>query len=479
MKKARKSTLIIVVLLIAVFSYAAFFGFSSYYGAKESIYVKGANDIRWGIDIQGGVEAVFTPDYDISKVTEEMMESAESVITTRLVGQNVTDYEVYTDSEEKQIIVRFPWQSDEEDYDPTKAIEELSTSAVLTFVEGSEYDESKIILEGKDVENAFVSMNENSQYVVALEFNDEGTSKFASATSRLAQTSGSVISIWMDGGTEQANCVSSPTVSQAITGGECTIEGSSQSPFTFEYASTLANQISSGALPFALTVDNSSLRVVSPTLGEDSLNSMLIAGVIAFGVICLMLIALYRLPGFISCIALLGQIAGIIACTSGFVTGFDSFTLTIPGITGIILSIGMGVDANVITNERIKEELRRGKSIDGSIAAGFESSFGAIFDGNITTIIVAAILMGVFGPTGGIWSKILYPFMWAYNHTIGLIPGLTIANNITGSIYSFGFTLLIGVVFNFVMGVWASRAMLKSTTRYKFLRKTWLYGGAK
>ncbi|MBQ8533667.1 MAG: SecD/SecF family protein translocase subunit [Clostridia bacterium] len=470
MKKAKKRTLIIVVLLIALFSYASFFGFSSYYGAKGTIYTKSANDIRWGIDIQGGVEAVFTPDYDISLVTDEMMNSAESVITTRLVGANITDYEVYTDSEEKQIIVRFPWQSDEEDYDPTKAVEELGTSAVLTFIEGSEYDESKIILKGDDVEAAVPQVNqEDGSYCVGLTLSSAGKSKFASATERLASSKGT-ISIWMD-----KNMISAPTVQNAITDGQAIITGN----FTYEEVSTLANQISSGALPFALTVDNASLRVVSPTLGADSLNSMLIAGVIAFAAICLMLIVLYRLPGLISCIALLGQVAGIIACTSGFVSGFDSFTLTIPGITGIILSIGMGVDANVITNERIKEELRRGKTVDGAITTGFGSSFWAIFDGNITTIIVAAILMGVFGPTGGIWSKILWPFMTLYNYTIGLIPGLAIANNITGSIYSFGFTLLIGIIFNFVMGVWASRAMLKSATRYKFLRKSWLYGGAK
>ena len=153
--------------------------------------------------------------------------------------------------------------------------------------------------------------------------------------------------------------------------------------------------------------------------------------------------------------------------------------MTIPGLAGMILSIGMGVDANIITAERIKEELRGGRTLDGAIDAGFDNAFSAILDGNVTNIIVAVILMGVFGPPDGLWSKILSPFIWLYNHSIGLIPGLTITNSITGSIYAFGFTLLIGVIFNFIMGVTASRIMLKGSSRFKFLRKPQLYGGVK
>jgi preprotein translocase subunit SecD len=215
-------------------------------------------------------------------------------------------------------------------------------------------------------------------------------------------------------------------------------------------------------------------------MGEKALNVMLTAGVIAFAIICLMMVAKYRVPGFVACIAILGQIAGVIACTSGFFGSVNSFTLTIPGIAGIILSIGMGVDSNVITAERIREELRNNnKTIDGAIDAGFSNAFSAIFDGNITNVIVALILMGIFGPYNSLWAKVLCPFMWAYNHTIGLIPGLAVANTITGSIYSFGYTLLIGVIFNFIFGVGASRLMLKGISRFKGFRKPTMYGGVK
>ena len=143
----------------------------------------------------------------------------------------------------------------------------------------------------------------------------------------------------------------------------------------------------------------------------------------------------------------------------------NSFTLTLPGIAGIILSIGMGVDANIITAERIKEEILAGKTIDGAIERGSKSSFWAIFDGNVTVIIVSIVLMGVFGPPNSFWGTILKPvLMW--------FPVST-----TGSIYSFGYTLFAGIVFNFLMGVTASRLMLKSITRFKCMRKPWLLGG--
>ncbi|MBQ9994706.1 MAG: protein translocase subunit SecD, partial [Clostridia bacterium] len=130
-----------------------------------------------------------------------------------------------------------------------------------------------------------------------------------------------------------------------------------------------------------------------------------------------------------------------------------------------ILSIGMGVDANIITAERIKEEMHKGKTIDGAIDAGNANSISSIVDGNVTNIIVAVILMGVFGPPSSLWSKILYVFTWMF-------PTAT-----TGAIYSFGYTLLTGVIFNFVMGVFATRVMLKALSGMKIFRHRWLYGG--
>ncbi|MEG0763417.1 MAG: protein translocase subunit SecD, partial [Oscillospiraceae bacterium] len=163
----------------------------------------------------------------------------------------------------------------------------------------------------------------------------------------------------------------------------------------------------------------------------------------------------------------LGQTAATLAFVSGYFTGMNSFTLTLPGIAGIILAIGMGVDANVITAERIKEEVRSGKTLDGSIQAGFIRGLSPIIDGNVTVIIVAVMLMGAFGPTDGFFAKMLKPIFFAFGPSTA------------GTIYSFGFTLLVGVLLNFVFGVMSTRIMLKGVSKLKCMRNPVLYGGVK
>jgi protein-export membrane protein SecD len=282
---------------------------------------------------------------------------------------------------------------------------------------------------------------------------DEGKEKFSEATGRLT---GSQISIWMDD-----TMISAPSVKQQITGGEAYIEGN----FTLEEAQALANKINSGALPFKMITEN--YNSISPTLGQGARDAMMLAGAIAFCLVAVFMIAFYRLPGFVAVIALAGQLILMIASITGFFPVFSSFTLTLPGIAGIILAIGFGVDANIITAERIKEELRNGRSLDGAVHNGFQRAFTAIFDGNVTVIIVAVILMGSFGPPNSLCGKLLTPRFFMFGPSAA------------GSIYSFGYTLLVGVVLNLLMGVFASRIMLKSLSRQNGLRNPALYGGAK
>lgn len=453
-KRTGKPVFFVVLILILALTYTAFFGVENYYGDTRIVYVKGAEDIRWGIDIRGGVEAVFSPDKEDVDITDDDMDAAKAIIETRLVNKNITDYEVYTDSDNHQIIVRFPWAAEESNFDAAAAVQELGETALLTFCRNE--DKEDVILSGaQDIERAQAGVDENGNYVVYLYFTDAGSSKFAAATAELV---GSKISIWMDDQEIQA-----PTVNEAITNGTAYINGMSGS----EEAKALADKINAGSLPFALTVDDSKLQIISPSLGSDALRVMLIAGSIAFGIVCLLMILRYRLNGVVTSIALLGQLSGTIACISGFFPNTDSFTLTVPGIAGIILSIGVGVDCNVIASERIRDEFKKGKTIDGAIDSGFKNSLSAIVDGNVTIVIVSVVLMGAFGTPDSFIAKIFSPIM------------SLLGSSITGSIYSFGYTLLVGVIFNFIMGILASKLMLKSVSQLKFLRKPWLYGGKK
>ena len=452
-RKGKSWPLFVVAILIVLFSLTAILGVSYTYGDTKNAYVKGASDIRFGIDIRGGVDVTFMPADDV-EATDAQMAAAKTVIEDRLVGLGITDYESYVDNNKNRIIVRFPWKSDEADFNPQTAIDEIGTTAKMVFRKGSS-STGEEILSGDDVASASAAYNETEGWVVQLKFNSDGASAFAAATTELAANNGT-ISIWLD----DSN-ISTATVNEAITGGEAIIKGN----FDQDSASTLANQINSGSLPFALSAE--SYSTISPSLGAKSLDVMVQAGIIAFILVALMMIFRYRLPGTIAVISLMGQVAATLAVVSGYFSVFPGSTLTLPGIAGIILGIGMGVDANVITAERIKEELAKNKTLEGAVNSGFKMGLTPIIDGNVTIVIVAAILMGAFGPTDGFWAKVFNPiFFWFGPST-------------AGTIYSFGFPLLTSVVLNFVFGVWATRVMIRGAVHFKPLRKAWLFGGKK
>ena len=477
MKRTPKAAFFIVAVLIICLCVTAIFGVYAGFGDRTDTVIRGIADIRWGVDIQGGVDVVFGPADEDANPTAEQVDAVKTIIEKRLVAQNITDYEAYADSANGQVIVRFPWASKSQSAE--SLVEDLGKTGMLLFYEGSATtdsngysvpptDESKLVLDGNDVtsaEAAYTQVSETSttsEYVVALKLNDSGTKAFSEATQRLYSSKG-VISIWLDFGEAYAeendgarySLLSSPTVSAHISNGEAIITGFS----SYEEAKEVADMITSGALPFSIT--DKSISVISPTMGSNALTSMGIAAIIAMIAVCALMIIIYRLPGLVAAIALCGQMALTVAAISGYFGFLDSFTMTLPGVAGLILSIGIGVDCNVITAESVRDELRAGKTIDGAIRSGSKNSFGAIFDGNITVLIVAAVLMGVFGSSDSLFGWL---FSW--------LPVST-----TGSVYSFGYTLLIGVITNFVMGMWLTRIMLRSISRLKIFRNPWFYGG--
>ncbi len=465
MGKVKKPVFFIVCALILIFAASVIFGITYYYGDMETVYLKGVNNIRFGIDIKGGVDVTFTPPEGID-AEDDQLDAAKQVIVQRMMNLGITDYESYIDYNNDRIIVRFPWKEGEANFDPEAAVKELGETAELTFREGHEVDElgmytgvtkDNVILVGADVQKAEAVYTQDESgardWLVSLELTDEGAEKFATATEKLYAEHG-VISIWMD-----ENCFSYPNVEAIITDGRATISGS----FDADSAKELADKINSGALPFKLVT--ASFSTISPSLGTGALEAMVIAGLIAFVFIAIFMIAVYRLPGAVSVIALIGQVAGTLAFISGYFGFMNGSILTIPGIAGIILAVGMGVDANVITSERIKEELLNGKTLNGSIESGFKRAFSAILDGNVTMILVAIILMGAFGTPDSIFSKLL--------HFVFFMFGPSTA----GTIYSFGFTLLTGVALNLFFGVFCSRLMLSSLSKFKVFRNPKFYGG--
>lgn len=405
--KNKKTHIWIALGTIAVFLFIAFFGCGS--------DIKGIRHMRFGIDIKGGVEAVFEPVGITKKPTAKELESARNIIEERLDSRNILDREVTIEKQEGRILVRFPWKSDEKDFNPEEAIAELGETAKLTFQD----EDHKVLVEGQDVASSSVVQNRDTRaYEVELHFDKSGTEKFAGATE---ENLGKHIGIYMDD-----TLISNPVVQQKIEGGEAVINGMASR----EEAQALSDKINAGSLPFSMKTSN--YNTISPSLGSQALKSMVAAAVTAMVLVCLFMSLYYKLPGVLSCITLLFQMALQVLAIS-----IPQYTITLPGIAGLILSAGMAVDANIIISERISEELMHGSSVKAAVKAGYQRAFSSVLDGNITTAAVAVILM-LFG---------------------------------SGTMLSFGYTLFTGVVINLFAGVWMSRTMLTSVVQYEFFKR--------
>ena len=322
------------------------------------------NSIKQGLDLQGGthvvLQAVDTPEL---KVDDDAVNRSVKIIERRVNELGLTEPVIQRQGKDR-IIVELPGVKD-----PDKAIAMLGRTALLEFKDVS----GKTVLTGKDLKDAKAQISQGNQSVVGLEFSDEGGKKFADLTAR---NIGKPIAIVLDG-----EVLTNPVVQEAITGGRAQISGSR----TMEEAEHLAILLRSGSLPVKIEVMEN--RTVGPTLGQDSKEKSIKAfGIGVIGVFVFMIL-FYRLSGIVACIALLLYVMMLL-----LVMRYLNATLTLPGIAGIILSIGMAVDANVLIFERFKEEIRNGKTLRSAMDAGFNRAFVTIFDSNVTTLMAAVIL---------------------------------------------------------------------------------------
>lgn len=361
----------IVVLIIAVLAYVASFGVSigNY---SISPVLDEENGIKRGLDLAGGAVIVYEAQAD--SVSENDMNAVLKTIRTRLDNQGYFEGTV-SQQGDKRVRVEIPSITN-----PEEAVQLLGATAKLEFLDK---DGNVVLSGGQDVKNAesaydYIDDAGNKGYMVKLELTDEGRKKFADATAKISTYAEgeNYIAIALDG-----EAISAPRVSEKIDSASCQITGE----FTAEDAETLAGQIQSGQLPFSLK--DVELRSVGPQLGEKALENSLLAGGIGLLLVMLFMLIMYRACGLLADIALVGYVA-IVA----LILGIFRVNLTLPGIAGIILTIGTAVDANVIIFERVKEELKVGKTLRASVDAGFHRAFSAILDSNVTTLIAAAVL---------------------------------------------------------------------------------------
>ena len=379
-------------------------------------------------DLQGGVMVRL----EAPEGTDaEAMEAAKSVIENRINALGVAEPEVRLEGSNR-ISVELPGVEDAEE-----AVRVIGTTAKLQFVR---YDTGEVILEGSSLKKASAYMNQQAtsasdMYGVSLEFNSEGTKAFADATADLVNKYGTsessrenrVIAIILDD-----QVISAPAVESSIPNGRAQISGSFS---TFDDANSLAMMLQGGALPVDLTIVEK--QVTGPQLGADSISKSITAAIVGVAALAVFMILIYRVPGVIATFALLLYAIIVVGVNIAI-----KATITLPVIAAFLLSIGMAVDANVIIFERLKEELRAGKSLRVAVESGFKKAFATIFDSNITTLLAAVILIG-FG---------------------------------TGSVRGFAITLTIGILASMFTAITFTRFMLTNLVSSNLIRNTKFYG---
>ncbi|MDO5378182.1 MAG: protein translocase subunit SecD [Clostridia bacterium] len=355
-------SLVVILVLVAAVGYVALNGIGK--GTMINYVKPWGEAISLGLDLRGGVYTVYQAEDDGSEDFETKMASTVSILTSRLTRQGFTEATVTRQGTDR-IRVEIPNVSD-----PNEILRIIGTPAQLNFVD----EDGNVLMEGSMVKNAQAAQDENGRPCVAFELTDEGAKIFGEAT---AANLGKTISITLDG-----EVISTATVNTVIAGGR----GEITSPnFTVDEVKNLSTLILSGALP--LTLSQLEVSAISATLGVEALERAVQAGVIGVLLVMLFMIFRYRLCGVVADIAL--TIYMLIVVLLLVLTGAQ---LTLPGVAGIILGIGMAVDANVVIFERIREEVAIGRPLGSAIRKGFSNALSAIIDANITTIIAAVVL---------------------------------------------------------------------------------------
>ncbi len=371
MKQSKVKSVVVLVVFVALL---ALFGYTAAYGWGETKSGSGS-DIKLGLDLEGGVSITY------QVVGEENPSQADMSDTVYKLQKRVEGYSTEAHAYQEgsnRISIEIPGVEN-----ANEILEELGRPGSLEF-----YDiGGQLVLQGTDVVDAQAATSQdqmgNMDYQVRLTLTDEGAKKFSDATGAAAPNNEPIYIIY-DG-----MIISMPAVQEQITDGNCVITNMQ----SFEAAENLASTIRIGGL--TLTLEELRSNVVGAQLGSDAIRTALLAGAVGFAVIAVFMIAVYFLPGFAAVLALGMYVELVVILLGAF-----SITLTLPGIAGIILGIGMAVDANVIIFARIREELATGKTVGSSVKIGFNKALSAIIDGNITTLI-AAIVLGLRG-TGAI-----------------------------------------------------------------------------
>lgn len=411
MKTKGRSWALFLIILVVI----GFFAYSGTFGLVVGDYEVVSFDklITKGLDLQGGVSVLEEIVSDGGKVSKEDLESTKDLLSMRVNKMGVAETAVTTEGDNR-IRVDIPGK-----FDSKATIDMLTKTGELTFKD----PQGNVLLTGKDIKDCKAYYDDKGAPIIGLEMNEEGTKKFAEATEKFY---GQQIAIYMD-----QEMLTNPNVAAVIHDGKATISGSK----SLDDAKNKASIIQSGALK--VTLKTVSVKTIGPTLGSNAIPNSAKAGVVGIGLVFIFMILYYRVPGLFADIALIIFILLVLLTFA-----YMGVALSLPGIAGFLLTIGMAVDANVLIFERIREELRMGKSVKTSVESGFHRALTSILDSNITTIIASIVLY----------------FMGS-----GVVKG-------------FAVTLMIGVILSMFTAITVTRSLIKLGIGMGILSKPSMFG---
>ncbi len=452
-----------LAVLIIGFSVLAFLGLKGTAGDFTRTYIRGIDDIVWDTASDGGFEITFTA-VNGEEVRPERVRDAANIIEKRLEVFNLKSFDVSADLSERKIFVSMVWADGEESADIFEAVRDISMGANIIFIMGNPSspdamsDTDQFVLGGGNINSADVKYTDDTHIrFIEIGLNQAGTQ---AALKLRSESPDKLITVWMDD-----RCIYSAPASDMFNEvGVVRFYNGDQS-YSLDFAQRMVAYISAGALPFE--IEPMRYEYITQPESIVSKEIMLVSGIVILAAICIFMISYYKLPGVVAAISVIGQSAGIVAFVTGFlnIDFIDPVPMSAPGVVGIMLMIGMGAYSNVIVNERIKDEVLKGKPLNSAVATGCTISAESVIDGNLTAMIAGVIIMGLSSGKDALCSWIMKPFFF-------MLPVV-----MSRSIYSLGYILFFGSILNFVFGVVLTGLMLKSLTCYEIFSDRSLYGG--
>lgn len=461
-QRAVKPWFFMLSVLIIGFSVLAFFGIKGTAGDFVKTYIRGIRDIEWDTSSDGGLDITFTA-VEGEEVLPERVRDAAVIIEKRLSVIGLKNYYVSADLSEKKIFVSIIWDDEEADVDFYRVISDITVNSNIVFIMGepespdSMSDSDQFVLGGGNISNAQVKYTDDSHIrYIEITLNQAG---IQAALKLRSESPDKIVTVWMDN-----LCLYRAPVAELFNEAGVVRLTNGDSSYDAKYADRIAAYISAGAIPF----DLEPLRYEFTESYSENINDriLIVSGAFILAAVCIFMIINYKLPGVVACISIIGQTAGVIA----FITGFFNFEfiktvpMSAPAVAGFMLTIGMGAYANVIVNERIKDEVIKGKNLRSAVVAGCANSAPSVLDGNLTAMISGIIIMGLSAGKDKLCSWIMKPLFFAFPVVL------------SESIYSLGYILFFGSILNFLFGVIFTGLMLKSLTCYSIFSDRRLYG---